>query len=203
MTLNLRVGPDGDPIRRDTRLISIVLCIVAAVLLAAACLSKRWLATGNEGQGLGYGLTTFLQCSDGACETLNNRERPSVVAEHRRYDVSQMFVPAGWATLGSSALAIVSLSICAALALFRRRLALPILPASLALLSLTAALLAGCIFIATKPSGNTVVVGVDWGFIVFAVAVVTGIIAAQRIASDIRPLDPELGEHDMMTLDRM
>ena len=82
------------------------------------------------------------------------------------------------------------LVICALLALGRSRLQLPISPASLALLGLLVAIVAGSVFIATKP-GMRNRVGVDWSFVVFGVAVVTGIAAAQRISAELRQDDLE------------
>jgi hypothetical protein len=201
MTLNLSLDPDGQPIRRDTRLTSVVLCVVATTLLTAACMSKRWLANGNAHESVSYGLIRFTECTEGQCATHPN-QRQSEFMRNRYPRPSVAFAPAGWITLGASALAIVSLATCGLLGLLKQRLELPVAPASLALIGLTVALLAGCVFIATKPGGLGSV-GVDWGFVVFSAAVVTGIVAAQRISKDIRPLDPDLGEHDMMTLDRM
>lgn len=170
--------------------IAIVLCVVAATLLAAACMSKRWLANGNDRVSVAYGLIRNTECLEGQCTTRPNRELPTLLQSHPPKEMSAAFVPAGYITLGASALAIVCLVICALIALGRSRLHLPISPASLALLSLMVALIAGSVFIATKP-GMRSRVGVDWSFVVFGVAVVTGIAGAQRISAALHASDPE------------
>jgi hypothetical protein len=202
MTLKLSLDADGNPVRRDHRVTSVALCLVAATLLTAACLSKRWLANGTLYHSVTYSLTRYTECQEGQCETRPTTELPELLRSQPPEPISVAFAPAGWITLGGSALAIVSLLACAIFGLFRRRVALPVAPTSLALLSLFVALIAGCVFIATKP-GRVGRVGVDWGFVVFGAAVVSGIVAAQRIDREIRPLDPDLGEHEMMMLDRM
>lgn len=188
---------------RPSRGFSVVLCLGAAALLAVAGLSKRWLGNGNERASLHYGLLKFVECDGGVCSTSPNYVVLVALRErHPPETISPAFPLAGWATMGGSALAIVGLVTCGVLGALRRRVALPIAPPSLALIGLMVALIAGSVFIATKPGGLGRV-GVDWGFIGFAVGVVCGIVAAQRVARLIRPLDPDLGEHDMMSLDRL
>ncbi|HRC58366.1 MAG: hypothetical protein IPI49_28155 [Myxococcales bacterium] len=178
------------PPGRPLPVTSIVLCLVAATLLAAVCMSKRWLANGNDQVTVSYGLIRNTECREGRCLTRPNSELPVLLQTHPPEAISPAFVPAGMATLGASALAIVCLVICALLALGRSRLQLPISPASLALLGLLVAIVAGSVFIATKP-GMRNRVGVDWSFVVFGVAVVTGIAAAQRISAELRQDDLE------------
>jgi hypothetical protein len=171
---------------------------VAATLLTAACLSKRWLANGSGPDSISYGLIRFTECIDGACQTHPSNVEPNALTRRvPREELSPTFPLAGWTTLGASALAIAALVTCALIGLFRRRLALPIAPSSLALLGLLVAMVAGSLFIATKPGGLGRV-GVDWSFVVFSAAVVIGIIAAQRIAKEIRPIDPELEALEQM-----
>jgi hypothetical protein len=182
---------------------SVLLCLCAAALLTLGGLSKAWLANGGARSSLSYGLLTYIECRDDACWRSSNQLAPAALRDrHPPETVSPVFAIAGWITTGASALAIVALSACALLGAFRRRLALPIAPATLALLGLLVALLAGCAFLAFKPGGLGRV-GVDRGFILFAVGVVLGMVAAQRISAVIRPLDPDLAEHDLMSLDRL
>ncbi len=173
-------------------MVAIALCLVAATLLAAACMSKRWLANGNRDVSVAYGLLRNTECRDGQCLTRANHELPELLQMHPPVPVSPAFVLAGQITLGASALAIASLIICAAVGLGRGRPRLPVSPASLALLALMLALVAGCVFIATKPGGRARV-GVDWSFVVFGVAVVAGIAAAQKVSVGLRGVaDDEL-----------
>lgn len=179
-------------VRSNSRLISVALCLVAATLLTAACMSKRWLANGSGADSLSYGLIRFTECIEGKCQTHPSDVEPVALTKRLpREHLSPAFPIAGWVTLGASALAIVALATCALLGLLGRRLALPIAPSSLALLGLLVAMVAGALFIANKPGGLGRV-GVDWSFVVFSGAVIIGIVATQRIAKEIRPIDPEL-----------
>ncbi len=180
------------------RLVAVALCLVAATLLAAACLSKRWLGNGSGADSLSYGIIRHTECIAGACATRGNDQAPDALRlRHPPEQIDRVFPLAGWTTLGASALAIAGLVVCALLGLLNRRLALPIAPSSLALLGLLVAMIGGAVFIATKP-GALGRVGVDWGFVVFSVAIVIGLAAAQRIAKQIRPVDPEMELLDQM-----
>lgn len=192
MSLDTKLDADGHPVSGNARLTSVALCLVAATLLTAACMSKRWLANGAGPDSIGYGLIRFTECSGGKCTTSGSDVEPLALRKRSPPEhLSPVFPAAGWVTLGGSALAIVALGVCALLGLFRRRLALPIAPSSLALFGLLVAMIAGAVFVGTKPGGLGRV-GVDWGFVVFSGAVVIGMVAAQRIAKEIRPIDPDL-----------
>lgn len=196
--MNVTLDANGNPVRPDARLSSVALCLVAAMLLTAACMSKRWLANGSGPDSISYGLIRFTECIGGVCQTHPSNVEPNALTRRvPREALSEAFPLAGWATLGASALAITALVACALIGMFRRRLALPIAPPSLALLGLLVAMVAGSLFIATKPGGLGRV-GVDWSFVVFSAAVVIGIVAAQRIAKEIRPIDPELEALEQM-----
>lgn len=196
--MNVTLDANGNPVRTDARLTSVALCLVAATLLTAACMSKRWLANGTGPDSIGYGLIRFTECIGGACQTHPSDVEPIALTKRLpREHLSPVFPIAGWTTMGASALAIVALAACALIGLFRQRLALPIAPSSLALLGLLVAMVSGSLFIATKPGGLGRV-GVDWSFVVFSAAVVIGIVAAQRISKEIRPIDPELEALEQM-----
>jgi hypothetical protein len=184
---------DGSPsARSEPRLSSVALCLVAATLLAASGLSQRWLANGAGADSIRYGIIRYTECVEGRCVTSNNDVTPEALRKrHPPEELHPAFALAGWTTAGASALAIAGLFVCAVIGLFRRRVALPIAPSSLALFGLLIAMIGGALFIATKPGGIGRV-GIDWSFIVFSVAIVIGMGAAQRISKEIRPIDPEL-----------
>lgn len=185
---------DGNPSAgsANARLTSVALCLVAAMLLTAACMSKRWLANGGGPDSIAYGLIRYTECIDGKCATRGSDVAPEALRKrHPPEQLHPAFPVAGWVTLGASALAIVALAVCGLVGLFRKRLALPIAPSSLALFGLLIAMVGGAVFIGTKPGGLGRV-GVDWGFVVFSGAIVIGMVAAQRIAKEIRPIDPDL-----------
>lgn len=167
---------------------AVALCLLAAVLLGAAGMSKRWL--GNEGARatVVYGLIRNIECREGECVSRPNRELPVLLQRHPPEPLSPVFVPAGYVTLGASAVAILSLAIAALAALARARVRLPLTPPNLALLALTVALVGGALFIVAKPGGRAVV-GVDWAFAAFGAALVAGIAGAQKLAAVGRALD--------------
>ena len=104
---------------------------------------------------------------------------------------SGAFYRAGWLAFGACLLAAAALLVSAGLAFARKQKDLSISPASVALLALVAALVAGCVFIATKP-GPAGMLGVDLGFWAFAAGTVVGILGAQLLAKELRPPDPDL-----------
>ncbi len=193
---------DGSSLASEPRLSSVALCLVAATLLAAAGLSQRWLANSGDTTSIHYGIIRYTECVDARCLTHSNDVTPEALSKrHPPEELNPAFAIAGWITAGASALAIAGLVVCAGLGLFRKRVALPIAPSSLALFGLLFAMIGGALFIATKPGGQGRV-GVDWSFIVFSGAIVIGMIAAQRIAKEIRPVDPDLEAIEQMMAGR-
>jgi hypothetical protein len=122
---------------------------------------------------------------------MSNSEVMAIAQSQDPAHASGVFVPTGWITFVGNLVAAAALLAAAAIAAARKRPALPISPASVALLALMVSLIVGCVFLATKPGGVTGV-GVAWAFWVFAVGVVVGIAAAQLLAKLIRPPDPDL-----------
>jgi hypothetical protein len=108
-----------------------------------------------------------------------------------REHCSVAFVPLGWATTVLVGLAMFGLLLAALIALTGKTPALPISPATIAVLSLGIALITGCVFVATKP-GPAGMLGVDLGFWMFGGGVLVGASAAQLLSRVIRPSDPDL-----------
>ena len=135
--------------------------------------------------------------ADGACRTLSTTEFNDEVGEAAQLDhdkyTSEAFARAGWLAFGACLLAAAALLVSAGLVLARVKKDLPVSPASIALLGLMSAMVAGCVFVATKP-GPTGMVGVDLGFWVFGAGTVIGILGAQMLAKELRPPDPDLLE---------
>jgi hypothetical protein len=73
---------------------------------------------------------------------------------------------------------------------------LPIAPSSLALLSIMAGLIAGCVFVATKP-GPPGYVGVGISFWLFGAGAMLAVPGAILLAKVNRPPDPDLLEGAM------
>lgn len=172
------------------------LAVIAAAALVAACFSHRWLANRHYGD-FGYSPLSFQTCL-ATCTSITNFQvaegtEQSAFAEDR---VALAFPVAGLVTFIVLLLAAVGLIVAAALAVTRRRPDLPISPTTIALLGLMIGLISGCVFVATKP-GGVGAVGVAWSFWAFGIGAVAGIAAAQLLATQIRPADPDL-LHDAM-----
>ncbi|MBS1121398.1 MAG: hypothetical protein H6Q90_3626 [Deltaproteobacteria bacterium] len=134
-----------------------------------------------------------------AAETADNFRSPEEMraAEYERLaamkgmEVSSAFAPLGWITFISCLVAGLSLAIAGALVLAKRRLVLPIMPTTTALLSIVVALVAGCVFAALKP-GPPGYAGVSVAFFVFGGGVVAGLASSLMLNKLLRPEDPDL-----------
>jgi hypothetical protein len=143
-----------------------------------------------------------------AAETTDNyrNEQEMRLAEHERQasnellQASSAFPTFGRIAFGGCLLAALSLAVGAVLVLMRKRVSLPIMPTTTALLGITVALITGCIFAALKP-GPPGYVGVSLGFFVFGGGVVSGLASALMLNKLLRPFDPDLLE-DAMNADQ-
>ena len=129
------------------------------------------------------------------CRAFSTADFNDLIGEAAQLDrdkyTSEAFARAGWLAVGSCLLAAAALLVSGGLVLARKQMDLAISPATVALLSLMAAMVAGCVFVATKP-GPTGMVGVDLGFWAFGAGTVVGILGAQMLAKELRPPDPDL-----------
>ena len=110
--------------------------------------------------------------------------------------VSSAFVPFGWITLVGCMIAALSLAAAATLVLAHKRLVLPIMPTTTALLGMMVSLISGCVFVALKP-GPAGYAGVGIGFFTFGIGVVLGLGSALMLNKLLRPNDPDLLEDAM------
>lgn len=196
--------------KRSRRLLAIVLAVVSAAALLVAAFGNRWLAT--EDNDTGMGLRAVEHCStDKGCVQVSNHD---VIEEIEKEIIrtkeankllppnKQMSLPRtpwhGWPMMGLSAflgslLAAGGLLGGAGLALAGKRMVLPVMPTTLAVLGLLVGIVTGCVFVATKPE-ETTSMAVGWTFMVFGGAVITGLAAVFPLNRAIRPIDEELGE---------
>jgi hypothetical protein len=197
------IDPDSDTAPTPSeppRAVGVLVSLLAAGCLIAACFSHRWLANQHAGD-LGYSPLSYQDCRT-ACTTVSNFQvarlsEDSPFAERR---TSRAFPIAGLATFIVLLVAAAGLVAAAALAAAGRRPNLPISPTTFALLGLMLGLITGCVFVATRP-GDLGVVGVAWSFWAFGIGSVAGIAGAQLLARQIRPPDPDL-LHDAMNADQ-
>lgn len=191
---------DDLPTRAPPRAPGILLAVVAAGALLAACFSHRWLANPRTGD-LGYSLLSYEDCR-AACRVVSNFQlyESSQKLPFDEQRVSWVFPAAGAATLVLLWIAAAGLLTAAGIAAARRRPELPVSPTTIALVGLMIGLVTGCVFVATKP-GEAGAVGVAWSFWAFGIGSVAGFSGAQQLAKQIRPADPDL-LHDTMNPDQ-
>lgn len=186
----------------DLRVPLVAMTIAAAALLVIASFSKSWLVNSGVGD-MGFGPTGFRGCLLGMnCDISSNGEAIAWLRENKELvrqarltagatssSASGAFSPMGYLAFGATMLGAVGLLVTAVLAYRKERPQLPFSPARVALFWMLVGLFAGCAFVATKPGWHGLI-GVGWGFWIFAIGIVAGIAGAQRLAKLIRPHDP-------------
>jgi hypothetical protein len=134
-----------------------------------------------------------------AAETADNLRTPEQMraAEIERLvamkalEVKSAFATFGWIAFIACLIAGLSLAVAGALVVAKRRVALPIMPTTTALLSIVVALVAGCVFAALKP-GPPGYAGVSLAFFVFGGGVIAGLGSSLMLNRLLRPVDPDL-----------
>ena len=182
---------------QENRTAAIAVSLCAAAGLIFALFSRQWLVNGL-GDEL-FGLREHASCSSHQCAVDSNAAFVAMIqgVGGRMGDLaSSAFSPAGWVTSATCALAALGLLVAAALALAGARPNLPISPSTIALLGAMAGLIAGCVFVATKP-GEPGFIGIGMGFWVFGISSVAAIAGAQLLAKVNRPPDPDLMDDAM------
>jgi len=195
------IDHDGGPTPKEpSRAGSVLLALAAAGCLVAACFSHRWLANRHAGD-LGYSPLSYQVCKP-ACTTIANFQvaKNTYHLPFEEDRVSVAFPVTGLITFIVLIVAAGGLVVAAGIAAANKRPNLPVSPTTFALLGLMLGLPAGCVFVATKP-GEVGAVGVAWSFWAFGIGAVAGIAAAQLLARQIRPPDPDL-LHDAMNPDQ-
>ncbi|HEY5922150.1 MAG TPA: hypothetical protein VIV11_10790 [Kofleriaceae bacterium] len=208
--------------KQRRRAIAIALAFIAAAGLGVAAFGERWLTNPAEGGTWGYdqagferatgmGLRTYERCSGANCASVTNFELIDLLeAEIERVKALNATLPAkdqlalprkpwhGFPVVGMIAfvcalIAAAGLLVGGALALTGKRPVVPIMPTTIAVLGLIGSIIAGCIFVATKPEmAEPMVVG--WTFMAYGGAAVVGLAAVFPLNRAIRPIDVELGE---------
>jgi hypothetical protein len=192
------------PPHKDNRSLAIGLALAAAACLVYACFSRQWLVNGSVYEEYGFGLRSNYTCgqSFGEASECDEPSNSEYVARMQELDsgssrnASGAFAPTGWATFVECLVAVLGLIAAAGIAIARKRPDLPMAPTTVALLAIMAALITGCVFVATKP-GVAGFVGVGLSFWIFGIGSVLGIAGAQMLAKVNRPLDPDLMEDAM------
>jgi hypothetical protein len=171
--------------------VGILLALIAAACLIAACFSHRWLANKHYGD-FGYSPLAFQECG-ATCESVSNFQVADIASDSpfEENRVSMAFPVAGLVTFIVLLVAAAGLAGAAAISAANRRPSLPVSPTTFALLGIMIGLISGCVFVATKP-GGVGAVGVAWSFWAFGIGSVAGIAGAQLLAKQIRPADPDL-----------
>ncbi len=130
-----------------------------------------------------------------AVTTLEIAQKELVIAK-RVYTSSGAWQTFGLITWIAILIATVSLLAAVGIVLAGKRMRLPVMPTTSALLGVLIALVTGCLFVATKP-GPAGYVGVGIGFFAFGGGVVLGLWSALALNKLMRPHDPDLLEDAM------
>jgi hypothetical protein len=163
--------------------------LAAAACLVFAMFSRHWLV--NDRLDLLFGLRDNLTCGvPDMCAPTSN----SSLVELMGTSASGAFPIFGWITTVTCGLAALGLAIAGALALANKQPNLRISPSTIAIVAIMAGLIAGCVFVATKPGSS---VGVGVGFTIFGAGSVGGIAVAQLLAKLNRAPDPDLTDGSM------
>jgi len=192
------------------RALAIALGLIASAALAVSAFSSKWLASALD-EGYGIGLSEAGVCVKGRCEYMSNADvvtwlekRIAEIVEYNKTAEERHMLPVprppwgGWPVCGTIALvgclvAALGLALGAVFALLGRRIDWPVMPTTLGVLGLIVSMVAGCIFVATKPEGMEEL-GLGWSFGVFGGGVILGLAAVFPLNRQIRPIDEELGE---------
>lgn len=204
--------------KEQRRVVAILLALASAGGLVVACFGNRWLAASDMTDTSGIGLRSadcirhapFQTQGPAGCQTISNgalldildKEIEQIKLENRTLPLNQQraiprnpwhgFAVVGMLAFITALLGAVGLLVGAVLALMRRRVAMPIMPTTIAVLGLALSIINGCIFVATKPAILELMV-VGWSFMVFGGAAVLGLAAVFPLNRQIRPIDEELG----------
>jgi hypothetical protein len=197
---------DDDPAPSPRNpLVAVVLAITAAVALLFACFSTRWLANVGPDGSIEMGLRSTTECGSvgmllgpepGQCRTKGNADYAKEWDTPSASYYSAAFAPCGWISLVACLIAALGLAGAAGLGLAKKKPHLPVSPSTLGLLGIMAALITGCVFVATKP-GPPGFVGVGITFWIFGIGAVLGIASSIMLAKINRPLDPDLMDDAM------
>ncbi|HEU0033266.1 MAG TPA: hypothetical protein VFQ53_21685 [Kofleriaceae bacterium] len=124
---------------------------------------------------------------------LANEAVGPITQAHR---ISSAWTTFGWITFVATLIGAVSVLLAAVLVAAKRRVALPIMPTTTALLGIGVALICGCVFVAVKP-GPSGYVGVGVGFFAFGTGMILGLWSSMMLNRLLRPHDPDLLEDAM------
>jgi hypothetical protein len=195
--------------RERKRAIAIVLAFVSAIGFAISSFENKWLVSDIDDDLMGIGLRHAKDCYI-RCDSISNTQLvekinkaiDKIIEDNKALPANQQravpkrpwdgFPVVGWITFVASLVAAAGLLVGALLTIARKRPVLPIMPTTIAVLGLMISIIAGCVFVATKPAGNDVLV-VGWTFVVYGVAAVVGLASVFPLNRQIRPIDVELG----------
>jgi len=195
--------------RQRKRTWPILVALVAAAGLAVGAFGGRWFAGAGYGDDFGMGLLSVERC-EGRCVSLSNFDAidalelqiVQIKAANMTLPMNQQvpvprspwhgFPVVGVIALVAALLAAAALALTALLALAGKRVSLPIMPTTIAVLALAISIITGCIFLATKPVLVDLMT-LGWTFVVFGVSAVFGLAAVFPLNRQIRPIDVELG----------
>jgi len=185
--------------------LAILLAVLAAGAMSFAAFSSNWLANGGADGTIAMGLRNTTECGSvgmllgpqpNECRTKGNADYADEWKGPTGQYYSAAWAPLGTVTLIASLIGALGLLGAAGLGVSKKKPNLPFSPSSMALLGIMAALICGCVFVATKP-GPGGFVGVGIAFWIFGIGAVIGIFVSTVLAKVNRPPDPDLMDDAM------
>lgn len=191
---------DTGPVRRarpptTTRWIAVAAGVVAVAALAAGLFGRAVLIDRDTDMTMGCGLRACEACHDTACITTSTLDLASDVATGGGRATPAWGwagTIAWWAALVGAIGAVLAIAMVAA----GKYVRIPgISPTTIALLGATVGLVAGCVFVATKPE-SIAATQVGWTFWAFGVGTVGAIVSAFLLSRQLAAIEPEFDPGD-------
>ena len=186
---------DSGPVRRDprdptSRWLAVAAGGLSIVLILLGVFGNRVLIDATGTTDLRCGLRACDMCRGDNCISMSTIALVDDI-QAARGDASAAWGWAGTIAFWSALVAVLGLALAVGMVASRRFVRIPILsPTSLALAGGAIALIAGCVFVATKPEGVGVT-RIGWTFWVFGVGVVASVASAFLLSNQLALLEPE------------
>jgi len=195
--------------KQRRRVVAIALAFASAAALVVGALGPKWMIDSDREDRVAIGLRETELC-DPRCKTLSSSEAvdylDDVIARLREEnaklpDYRWIWVPpdpwhgfpvVGWIAFATALVSAVGLTVTASIALAGKRIAWPVMPTTITVLTLALTIINGALVVATKPA-LTHFITIGWTFITFGGGAVAGLAAVFPLNRQIRPIDPELG----------
>jgi hypothetical protein len=171
------MNTDGDDLIKKRKATARIVCIVGAVLVLIPMLGLRWVKASRGDAGI---TPLFVEAGD---ESKSNLDLVEMYNEHAPEDKKLIgtFAYAGIACLFFAVVGAGTVATAAGMSFKDKFMREPFPLTTIALLALSASLIAGCVFLGSIPNG-ILHGGVSWPFFLYGTGIVTALAGAQMLA---------------------